>query len=80
MGSSYDHIVARLRQSYDGDAERRDQGGKADWKLAERTGFLDRLLAEGARRLLELGAGTGQDGRYFADAGLNKGPDSPSNR
>lgn len=71
MSSSYDDIVANLQKSYDGDVERRDHDGKAQWKLAERAAFLDRLRAAGARRLLELGAGTGQDGRYFADAGLD---------
>jgi len=40
------------------------------WKQAERTAFLDTLHREAKRTLLEIGAGTGVHGRFFADAGL----------
>ena len=46
----------------------RDERGKEQWKLAERQAFRDRL-APGAR-LLEIGAGTGQDSSYFQQEGL----------
>jgi SAM-dependent methyltransferase len=44
---------------------------KAPWKLAEREAFLGRLRDEGGARLLELGAGTGQDSVFFRDQGLD---------
>ncbi|GAB3429510.1 class I SAM-dependent methyltransferase [Flindersiella endophytica] len=67
----YDDLLASLRTSYDGGAATRDTVEKGDWKLAQRSAFLERLRAEGARRLLEVGAGTGQDSSYFLDAGLD---------
>jgi len=36
---------------------------------SERAGFLCQLQANGLTRLLEVGAGTGRDGRFFADQG-----------
>lgn len=66
----YDDLLASLRTSYDGGAATRDSAEKGGWKLAERTAFLERLRAAGARRLLEVGAGTGQDSAYFLAAGL----------
>jgi SAM-dependent methyltransferase len=64
-------ISAALRSYYDADAGRRDGVLKDDWKLDERAAFLDRLRAAEARTLLEVGAGTGQDSRFFADEGLD---------
>jgi SAM-dependent methyltransferase len=43
--------------------------GEPPWKLAERAAFLVRQ-AEHCRRLLEIGAGTGQDAAFFAEHGL----------
>lgn len=71
MGTDYGEIVASLRMSYDDGAERRDGMAKDPWKLAERQAFLDRLRAEGCCRLLEVGAGTGQDSVFFAANGLD---------
>ena len=45
------------------------RAGKEPWKLAERQAFRQRL-APGAR-LLEIGAGTGQDSAYFQAEGLS---------
>ncbi len=59
-----------LRVSYDGATELRDRKNKAAWKIAERDAFLGRLQQEGCERLLEIGAGTGQDGLFFAGHGL----------
>jgi SAM-dependent methyltransferase len=67
----YDDVVDALRTAYDGGAERREAMAKAPWKLAERAAFLRRLRNEGCGRLLEVGAGTGQDSAYFRDNGLN---------
>jgi SAM-dependent methyltransferase len=69
-GASYDEIRQNLRLSYDGAADRRDQQTKHEWKLAERAAFLHRLQAENCARLLEIGAGTGQDSAFFAQHGL----------
>jgi SAM-dependent methyltransferase len=65
-----EQITAALRSFYDTEADRRDGMIKQNWKLAERAAFLDRLRAAEARTLLEAGAGTGQDSRFFSDEGL----------
>ncbi|MET9019380.1 class I SAM-dependent methyltransferase [Actinopolymorpha sp. NPDC004070] len=70
MSTRYDDVLDSLRLAYDDGAERRDATDKASWKLAERAAFLDRLRAEGATTLLEVGAGTGQDSAYFGDNDL----------
>ena len=68
MTVRYTEVLAPLRQAYDGRAAWRDGQPKESWKLAERQGFGDRL-PPGAR-LLEVGAGTGQDGVYFREQGF----------
>ncbi|RVX46064.1 methyltransferase family protein [Nonomuraea polychroma] len=70
MSMRYDDVIASLRAAYDGGAERRDGSVKAPWKIAERAAFLNRLQDGGHMRLLEIGAGTGQDSAYFQDNGL----------
>lgn len=65
----YDDVIGQLRTAYDRDAGRRDASGKAAWKQAEREAFLGRLPPHG--KLLEVGAGTGQDSAYFRDHGLD---------
>ncbi|MEV0619628.1 class I SAM-dependent methyltransferase [Nonomuraea sp. NPDC050404] len=70
MSLRYDDVIGPLRAAYDGGAERRDGSGKAPWKLAEREAFLGRLKGDGCGRLLEVGAGTGQDSAYFKENGL----------
>lgn len=67
----YDDLLARLRTAYDNAATERDRLDKSDWKVAERTAFLDRIHGDGHRRLLEVGAGTGQDSAYFVDHGFD---------
>ena len=66
----YDDVIGPLRAAYEGGAKRRDVSGKAPWKLAEREAFLDRLKRHGFRRVLEIGAGAGQDSAYFQENGL----------
>ncbi|MEJ3744433.1 methyltransferase domain-containing protein [Actinomycetes bacterium KLBMP 9797] len=66
----YDDVLDRLRTAYDGGAAERDQRAKDAWRLAEREAFLARLREHGATRLLEIGAGTGQDSAYFQQNGL----------
>lgn len=64
----YDEVLDPLRQAYDIRAAWRDGLTKQPWKVAERQAFRDRL-ASGAR-LLEVGAGTGQDSAFFQQEGL----------
>jgi SAM-dependent methyltransferase len=64
-------ITAALRSYYDAEVDFRDGLIKQDWKLDERAAFLDRLRVVEARTLLEVGAGTGQDSRFFQDEGLD---------
>jgi SAM-dependent methyltransferase len=59
-----------LKQAYDAEARQRDAGAVQDWKIKERAGFLALLQEEHKTILLEVGAGTGKDSRYFQDAGL----------
>jgi SAM-dependent methyltransferase len=68
---AYADVIQGLRVSYDGGAAARDGGTKTPWKMAERGAFLDRLRQENCRRLLEIGAGTGQDSAFFQDNGLD---------
>jgi SAM-dependent methyltransferase len=70
MNVRYEDVVGALRTAYDGRAAHRDGLEKKPWKLAERAAFLDRLRKGGHGRLLEVGAGTGQDSAYFRDNGL----------
>jgi SAM-dependent methyltransferase len=66
----YRQIRHDLQAAYDADAERRDAMVKQPWKLAERAAFAAACAAGGFTRLLEIGAGTGQDSEYFAGQGL----------
>ncbi len=67
---NYDALLPRLREAYDARVEEREQMGVDDWKQEIRIAFLQRLQAEGCRTLVELGAGPGTHGRWFADHGL----------
>jgi SAM-dependent methyltransferase len=68
MTVRYDEVLGSLREAYDARAAWRDKVSKEPWKLAERRAFGERL-APGAR-LLEIGAGTGQDSAYFQQEGF----------
>jgi SAM-dependent methyltransferase len=65
---TYEELLPRLRRAYDGKADFREQLAKHPWKLTERAAFGERLHS--GQRLLEIGAGTGQDSAYFAGLGL----------
>src|SRR4051812_16607551 len=69
-GFRYAEVIRSLRVAYDGGVDRRDALTKDSWKLAERAAFLDRVRAARLTRLLEIGAGTGQDSVYFRDHGI----------
>lgn len=68
MTVRYDEVLGSLRQAYDARAAWRDGLSKEPWKLAERQAFRERLTP--GARLLEIGAGTGQDSAYFQEEGL----------
>ncbi|WP_020578098.1 class I SAM-dependent methyltransferase [Actinopolymorpha alba] len=70
MTIRYEQVLGSLRTAYDGGAAARDQWEKSPWKVRERATFLDRLRAEKCGRLLEVGAGTGQDSLFFQENGL----------
>jgi cyclopropane fatty-acyl-phospholipid synthase-like methyltransferase len=59
-----------LRTAYDAAADLREDSQLQPWKTSERGRFLELLHAENAATLLEVGAGTGVHGRWFADQGL----------
>ena len=69
-GADYQQVRDNLRLAYDGAADRRDHQVKEPWKLAERAAFLRRLQQANCTRMLEIGAGTGQDSVFFASHGL----------
>lgn len=66
-----DHLKEQLRQAYNMRAAERDARRIADWRSELRANFADMLLHEGKHTLLELGAGTGVDGRYFLERGID---------
>ena len=66
----YRSVTAELKGAYDARAAARDSSPIPEWKIALRTQFLQRLQAENASSLLEVGAGPGQTGLFFQDAGL----------
>lgn len=69
--TSYDEVTAELRTIYAANAAKRDAFEKEPWKIEVRQIFLNRLKNDGARRLLEVGAGTGQDSVFFMDHGVD---------
>jgi len=68
MNVRYDEVLGPLRAAYDARAAWRDGLSKEPWKLAERKAFRERLAP--GTRLLEIGAGTGQDSAYFQGEGI----------
>ena len=67
MTVRYDDVLDPLRQAYDTRAAWRDGIAKQPWKLAVRQAFGERVARGG--RLLEIGAGTGQDSAWFQQQG-----------
>lgn len=66
-----DPVLADLRLAYGRRAVSRATMPDDPWKQSERTHFLRQLDVINARTLLEIGAGHGVSGRYFAAAGLD---------
>jgi SAM-dependent methyltransferase len=71
MSTRYEDLLPGLRAAYNRSAASRDRRAPQQFKLDERDAFLDRLHVAGATRLLEIGAGTGHDSLFFANAGLD---------
>jgi len=70
VSNRYEEVTGQLRRSYDRAVERRASSPLEPWKVAPRSAFLELLRREERRSLLEIGAGTGVHGRFFADAGI----------
>ena len=70
MTDTYHEVLDDLRRAYDGKVDERRAKPLEPWKEAERAAFLARVREAGGQRLLEIGAGTGLHGRFFADEGL----------
>jgi SAM-dependent methyltransferase len=56
-----------ITEAYDAVAEERERRGEEAWRWPIAEEFLDRMLAEGKRTLLEIGAGVGYTSRWFAE-------------
>jgi SAM-dependent methyltransferase len=67
----HNDLRTRLRLAYDAMANERDSREPDAWKIEERASFLSLLQREGKRTLLEIGAGTGRDSKFFQDQGLD---------
>jgi SAM-dependent methyltransferase len=63
----YEQILKDLRKAYDREVDERDRKEVPAWKHRERQRFLSLLRADGKRRLLDVGAGTGTHGKFFQD-------------
>jgi SAM-dependent methyltransferase len=71
IGSMDGDVRGRLQAAYDANAEARDRRDYPEWKRNVREVFHRTLQGEGLNKLLEIGAGTGHDGAFFAQQGLN---------
>ena len=60
-----------LIESYNKYAQERDTYKIDAWKVEERANFLALLQSKNKTSILEIGAGTGRDGKFFQDAGMN---------
>lgn len=54
-----------LRQAYNNFAYEREKNKLQDWKVRPRDSFLELLISEGKSTLLDIGAGTGRDSKFF---------------
>jgi cyclopropane fatty-acyl-phospholipid synthase-like methyltransferase len=61
------NIKDGLRQSYNNHACDREKNEMQEWKRQPRQKFLERIKEENKKTLLEIGAGTGRDSRFFLD-------------
>jgi SAM-dependent methyltransferase len=66
-----EEIKAALRRAYDTRAAERDMRDLPEFRAPIRREFARLLAASGGGRLLDLGAGAGQEAAWFADAGVD---------
>jgi SAM-dependent methyltransferase len=66
----YETVKQDLQRAYDRRADVRDAMADQEWKQPERDRFRAALRRAGAASLLEIGAGHGVSGRFFAGEGL----------
>jgi SAM-dependent methyltransferase len=67
----YKQIITSLRKSYNSNAEGRDNFRIEKWKIRERDNYELLLQKENKISILEIGAGTGKDSKYFQEKGFN---------
>lgn len=60
-----------LKQSYNKYAHAREKNELQEWKVKPRESFLKLLLNEDKTTLLDIGAGTGRDSKFFKDNNLD---------
>jgi SAM-dependent methyltransferase len=60
-----------LKASYNEKAESRDKAEIENWKKTELDSFLKRISENGGETVLDMGAGTGQHGKYLQDHGMD---------
>ena len=60
-----------LRKTYNKYAQQRETHTMPDWKIELRSKFLSLLQKEQRKTLLEIGAGTGRDSKFFQDQGMD---------
>ena len=73
MSDLYSQVTTDLATAYGRSVEVRSvrDESEPEWKVGERSEFLDLLRREGSTSLIEIGAGTGVSGAFFAAAGLS---------
>lgn len=60
-----------MRQAYNNFASEREKSKLQEWKLGPRDAFLELLINEGKSTLLDIGAGTGRDSKFFMDNNID---------
>jgi SAM-dependent methyltransferase len=69
--TNHSNLKNNLIESYNNHAQERDTYTAEAWKVEERANFLRLLQSKGKRSLLEIGAGTGRDSKFFQEMGLH---------
>ncbi len=64
------NIKEHLRKIYNNNASSRSTSSKQLWKIKSRKKFLELLITNNIKTLLEVGAGTGQDSLFFKENGI----------
>lgn len=60
-----------LKASYNEQAYSRDKADIEDWKIVELKSYIDALRNEDLKTVLDIGAGSGQHGKYLLDHGFD---------